>query len=70
MLVAVDVSDRGEAVVDQVVPWARRFGARMDLVFSSEWSTEGLPAPTWTSDELDRIWAHWKQEAEVEQVTT
>lgn len=66
MLVAVDVSDRGEAVVDQVVPWARRFGARVDLVFSSEWSTEGLPAPTWTSDELDRIWAHWKQEADVE----
>ncbi len=66
MLVAVDVNDRGEAVVDQVVPWARRLGATLDLVFASEWATEGLPAPTWTSDELDRIWAHWRQEADVE----
>lgn len=66
LLVAVDVNDRGEAVIDQVVPWARRLGGKVDLVFASEWSTEGLPAPTWTSDELDRIWAHWRQEADVE----
>jgi nucleotide-binding universal stress UspA family protein len=66
MLAAVDVHEPMDPVVDRIVPWARRLGATLDLCFASQWSTEGLPAPSQRTDELDRLWTEWAKRAEVE----
>jgi nucleotide-binding universal stress UspA family protein len=68
ILVAVDVHDRAEQVVAHAIPWGRRLGARLDVAFVSEWSTEGLPRPPFPTDELDRLWGDWAQRADQERV--
>jgi nucleotide-binding universal stress UspA family protein len=66
ILVAVDVHDRPEQVVAHAIPWARRLGGRIFLVFVSEWSTEGLPPPPFPTEELAKLWASWNERAEIE----
>jgi nucleotide-binding universal stress UspA family protein len=66
ILVAVDVHDQPEQVVEHAVPWARRFGGKLDLAFASEWSIEGLPRPPFPTDELDELWQSWSEQADEE----
>src|SRR5690348_16031794 len=63
ILAAVDLTDKPEQVVQQAVPWAERLGATLHLGYVSEWSTEGLAAPTQPTPELSRIWRTWEANA-------
>ncbi|MEQ1505519.1 MAG: universal stress protein [Myxococcota bacterium] len=60
---AVDVHDGAASAVHQAIPWARRLSGTLDLLFASEWSTEGLPTPPYRTDELDALWADWNRSA-------
>lgn len=66
LVAAIDVHDKGEAVIAQAIPWAKRFHGTLDLLFASEWSTEGLPMPAVRSDELDALWFSWGERADEE----
>lgn len=68
MLLAVDINDRAEDAVRLAIPWARRLGARLDLGFTSEWSTAGLPTPPQPSDQLDALWDEWNRRADGERL--
>lgn len=58
-LVAIDLEDRPEGVVERVVPWARRLGAAVDLAYASRFSLEGLPAAPQTGDEEQLLFGEW-----------
>jgi nucleotide-binding universal stress UspA family protein len=66
VLVAVDVHDRPELAIEAAVPWARRLGGIVDVVYASEWSTEGLPAQPEPHDQLDALHAEWNERADAE----
>lgn len=66
MLVAVDVEDGGESVLDAAVPWARAWNARVDLAYASEWSPALLPPSRDATEPQDRLRAAWQARADAE----
>lgn len=66
LVAAVDIHDKADEVIAIASPWAKRFHGTLDLLFASEWSTEGLPPPALRSDELDALWASWEERASEE----
>ena len=66
MLVAVDVEDRGDAVVNAAIPWAERWSAEIDVAYASEWSPALLPAAKDPTEPQEALRAEWSAHADEE----
>jgi nucleotide-binding universal stress UspA family protein len=67
ILAAVDVHEPMGPVLERIVPWAQRLGVVVDLGFASKWPTDSFPVGHPAGDELDRLFAEWRQRAAAEQ---